>query len=362
MLNEHFGGDVTKARLAFCLLAAGIVIFIINNTIRFFMDNDEYFWPGLCMKGLTDLCWVAAAMLGTRYYPTKRNLLLMRALVLYAAGDIVVLFSVPAGGVLYGAGHVFMLWAIIETTYIRRWQIRLYLSCMLIPIVVMPLCNNNIFYITAGILYGAVVTGVMVFSLSNRFFCLAGIVFWVSDFTGVLRLSLLDNDYTYLITTTIYFAAFFMLCISVYSISRKEVVTMNDLFRMLNDSKSENVSFWVCGKWALGLIKGDKKYSYDHIDLAYDIDNVDDFLMWMKHARYERKHRYSAGVRSYYSEKYGELRMFPCIFLPDGSAILTTESGRRLEIDEDYFEQVRVFGRTVPCIAPGGQDLIRELL
>ena len=360
--NEHFGGDRAKARLAFFLLAAGIIIFIANNTILFFVDDDSYFWPRLCMKGLTDLCWVAASVLGTHYYPTRRNRLLMPTLVLYTAGDIAVFFSVPAGGVLYGAGHVFLLLAIIETTYIRKWQVRLYLAFMLVPMVVMPLCYDNLFLVTAGILYGAVITGVMVLSLSNRFFCLAGIVFWISDLTGVLRLSLLDNDYTYVITTIIYFAAFFMLCISVYSTNRKEVVTVNDLLRMLKESKGRDVSFWVCGKWALGLIKGDRKYSYDHIDLAYDIEHVDDFLLWMKHARYERKHRYSGGIRSYYSEKYGELRIFPCMFCPDGTAVLTTESGHQLELDEGFFEEVSVLGKTIPCIAPGGQELIRELL
>ena len=44
-------------------------------------------------------------------------------------------------------------------------------------------------------------------------------------------------------------------------------------------------------------------------------------MYWIKHARYEGKHRYAGGVRSYYSEKYGELRIFPCLFEPDGSAV-----------------------------------------
>ena len=71
---------------------------------------------------------------------------------------------------------------------------------------------------------------------ANRYYCLAGIVFTLSDFTGLLRLQLMDNKYTYVVTTFIYFAAFFMLCISVFSIQRKEVVTWNDLFtRYLSD-------------------------------------------------------------------------------------------------------------------------------
>ena len=35
---------------------------------------------------------------------------------------------------------------------------------------------------------------------------------------------------------------------------------------------------------------------------------------------------------------------------------------RMTGLDEGFFEDVRVFGRTIPCIAPGGPELIRELL
>ena len=61
------------------------------------------------------------------------------------------------------------------------------------------------------VVYGGIITAVMAFSLSNRYFCLAGIVFTVSDLTGLLRMQLMNNKYTYVITTFIYFAAFFML-------------------------------------------------------------------------------------------------------------------------------------------------------
>ena len=48
----------------------------------------------------------------------------------------------------------------------------------------------------------------MALSLSNRFFWLAGIVFAVSDITGLLRLQFANNKYTYFVTTTIYTVAF----------------------------------------------------------------------------------------------------------------------------------------------------------
>jgi len=360
--TDHFEGNRAKALLALFLLASGILIFLINNTVLFFVDETRYFWPRLAMKCVTDMCWVAASMLGTRYYPTKRNELLMRVLVFYVLGDIAVFFSVPVGGVLYGIGHIFMIWAILETTYIHKWQRYLLIVCVLMPAIVLVKMVSDVRRIVIGFIYGAIVTMVMVFSLSNRFFWFAGAVFYLSDLAGLLRIMKMDNKVTYVITTTIYFLAFFLLCVSVFSTNRKEVVTWNDLFSMLNDSKNKNVSFWVCGKWALGLIKGNRRYAYKQIDIAYDIDCVDEFMAWLKHARYEARHRYSGGVRSYYSERYGEVRIFPCLFNPDGSAVLTMANGDRLELDEGFFQNVNVLGRTIPCIAPGGQELIREVM
>ncbi len=33
-----------------------------------------------------------------------------------------------------------------------------------------------------------------------------------------------------------------------------------------------------------------------------------------------------------------------------------------LELDPGFFEEVKVWGPTIPCIAPGGQDLIKSAM
>ena len=361
-LINHFDGNRSAAIIAAVLFAIGLLLFIINSIILLSSPERAYRTLRTVLKAGTALFWLASAMLGTKYYPTKRNKILMWTLIWYMLGDIAVMFSYPVGAVLYCFGHLFMIWAILETTYIHKWQNIMLILCALGSITLLLHFVKDPKLIVVGALYAIIVTATMVLSLSNRFFCLAGIVFAISDITGLLRISLSNNKYTYFVTTTIYTAAFLMLCLSVYSTSRKEVVTWYDLFSMLNDSKGMKVSFWVCGRWALGLIRGDRHYSYDRIDLAYDVDHVDEFLAWIKHARYEGKHRYAGGVRSYYSEKYGELWIFPCMFDTDGSAVLTTKSGDQLLLDEGFFEDVRVLGKTIPCIAPGGAELIRDVL
>ena len=361
-LLNHFNGNRSAASAAAVLVAIGLLLFIINSVILLASPERAFRTLRIILKGGTDIFWLAAAMLGTKYYPTKRNRILMWTLIWYTLGDIAVMFSYPVGAVLYCFGHLFMMWAILETTYIHKWQNITLIVCALGAIMLLLYFVKDPKLIIIGALYAVIVTSTMVLSLSNRFFWLAGIVFAISDITGLLRISLANNKYTYFVTTTIYTAAFLMLCLSVYSTNNKEVVTWYDLFSMLNDSKSMKVSFWVCGRWALGLIRGDKHYSYDRIDLAYDVDHVDEFLVWIKHARYEGKHRYADGVRSYYSEKYGDLRIFPCLFGPDGSAVLTTTDGDQILLDKGYFDDVRVLGKTIPCIAPGGTEQIRDLL
>ena len=361
-LINHFDGNRAMAYAAIALFLIGLLIFIVNSVILIASPEGAFRTLRTILKGGTDLFWVAAAVLGTKYYPTKRNKMLVWTLIWYMLGDIAVMFSYPVGAVLYCFGHFLMMYAILETTYIHKWQIITLITFALAAIILFVVFLDDLKLIIIASIYAVIVTSTMALSLSNRFFWLAGIVFALSDITGLLRISFANNKYTYLITTSIYFLAFLMLCISVYSTNRKEVVTIYDLFRMLSDSKSKKVSFWVCGKWALGLIKGDKHFSYDHIELAYDVDYVDEFLAWIKHARYEREHRYAEGVRSYYSEKYGELWIYPCLFEPDGSAVLTTMNGNQLLLDEGFFEDVRVFWKTIPCIAPGGPELIHNLL
>ena len=88
----------------------------------------------------------------------------------------------------------------------------------------------------------------------------------------------------------------------------------------------------------------------------------DAFLMWLKHGRFEKEYGNKGLASRYYSEKYGTLRAYPCTFNEDGSAVMVTEKGHQLELDEGFFRLVRVLFRKVPCIVPGGIRQIKELL
>lgn len=267
-LTDHFAGDRTAAYTAIGLFAAGFLAFIVNSVFLLASPIGAYRTLRVVLKAEMDLFWVAAAALGTKYYPTKRNTILIRTLIWYTLGDIAVMYSYPAGAVLYCVGHLYLMWALIDTTNVRKWQPAAMAVCLPLSLILLIVLVDDPLLISAGTLYAVIVVATMVLSLTNRFFWLAGIVFAVSDITGLLRLSFMNNDHTYFVTTSIYTAAFLMLCMSVYSTNRKEVVTLYDLFSMLNDSKAMHVSFWVCGRWALGLIRGDRRFSYDRIDLA----------------------------------------------------------------------------------------------
>lgn len=108
--------------IVLCLFAAGMLIFIVNSVILLSSPERAYRTLRVVLKAETALMWTAAAVIGTMYYPTKRNRLLMHTLVWYMLGDIAVMYSYPVGGVLYCIGHLILTWAILETTYIRKWQ------------------------------------------------------------------------------------------------------------------------------------------------------------------------------------------------------------------------------------------------
>ncbi len=105
-----------------------------------------------------------------------------------------------------------------------------------------------------------------------------------------------------------------------------------------------------------------RKYSYEAIDIAYDTAQEDAFLMCLKHGRFELEYGEKGMASRYYSERYGNLRAYPCTFNEDGSAVLITEKGYPLEFGADMFKTVRVLVGEVPCMVPGGIELIKEVL
>lgn len=360
-LLAHFGNDRRKASLALALLWAGIAVFVINNTVLFFVkDESAYFYPRFFMRLITSSLWLASAVIGTGHNRTKRNMLLIPALVFYMIGDAVVFFSIPASAAFYGIGHIFLLGAILETTYMHRYQKIIYALFFPVPFIAMFIYFRGItltgFF---GTVYGLVCIAAMAASLSNRFYRLAGITFMVSDLAGLLRIALLDTKVTYVLTTTVYYASIFLLCASVYNNSRKEVVTWSDLLSIFGKKNREAVRLWLCGSWGMNMILKKRQFYDRHIELAYDSEEQEAFEQWLKDNRYRKA---EDTPYHYYSEKYGNLTVYPCRFNPDGSAKLITSGNIELDMDSDYFREARMLRRTVPCIAPASQNVMNEAL
>ena len=47
---------------------------------------------------------------------------------------------------------------------------------------------------------------------------------------------------------------------------------------------------------------------------------------------------------------------------PESVQVTEKQDGDQLLLDKGYFDDVRVLGKTIPCIAPGGTEQIRDLL
>ena len=360
-LLAHFGNDRKKASLALALLWTGIAVFVFNNTVLFFVkDESAYFYPRFFMRLITSSLWLASAVIGTGHNRTKRNMLLIPALVFYMIGDAVVFFSIPASAAFYGIGHVFLLGAILETTYMHRYQKIIYAVFFPVPFIAMFIYFKGItltgFF---GIIYGLICIAAMAASLSNRFYRLAGIIFMLSDLVGLLRVALLDTKVTYVFTTTVYYASIFLLCASVYNSSKKEVVTWSDLLSIFGKKNTENTRFWLCGSWGMNMILKKRQFSDRNIELAYDSEEEEAFQQWLKDNRYTAD---GDAPYHYYSEKYGSLTVYPCRFNPDGSARMITAKDIELDMDSDYFREARMLRRTVPCIAPASQNIMNEAL
>jgi len=397
-LVNHFNGNRRKAGAVFALLAIGIAVFVFNNTYLFFVkDESTYFYPRLIMRFIVSFVWFLAAVIGTQYNRTKRNVLLMPALVLYLVGDIVVMYSIPVSAAFYGCGHLFFIASIMETTYLHRFQHVVTGLLMIVVVAIMVwYCKEINAVAIAGIVYGFICVEAMSSSLTNRFFCMAGIIFLVSDIAGFARVAVMNNKVTYVITTFIYYLSIYLLSVSVFNDSKKQVVTWTDLIRIFRGFENKNLRVWLAGKWGMGIILKKRAFTYRQMDLAYDTADEDNFKKWLEENKYEALDAgiqpadggtASAGTEAnpnsdytgnaisenpavnqtgklaaghYYSEKFGNLTVLPLIFKADGSAILVSEHGKELEMDAEYFKDTLVLRRRIYCLAPGGKELIRD--
>lgn len=302
-IKEHFHGDVRLANLAFLLFLMGIAIFAVNNTVLFFIkDEAAYFIPRLCMRFLTSVSWLSAAILGAKWNRTKRNSFLIPALVLYLIADVIVFFSIPASAFFYGAGHIFLLFAIQQTTYFRKYQLAVFYTAV-------PL---------------------MAFSL----------IHFLNGFSMVVLL------------------AIFLYSASVYNESRKEDVTRGDFLKLMKRAQKDGVRLWESGKWGVGFVENRSKLACRRLELAYDVAGEETLMKWLKECEYQE----DGADNQYYSEKYGRLSAMPCTFRKDGSALMHVHDGEDIKLDKGFFHRVKVGDVSFGCLIPVRQALLRKEL
>ena len=360
-LLEHFKNNRMLATLVFELFVFGIAVFIVNNTAMFMVeDRTAYPVPRIIMRLLTSLSWIIATVIGCTFNKTKRNMILLPGLFMYMLADVVVLFSIPYSAPFYGLGHIFLIISIMETTYIRRYQVVIFAMISLVSVPFL-LTHTDGFTITGilALIYSILCIWTMAASISNHYFRVAGITFFISDLTGLARLAIMDNRYTYVITTFLYYLAIILLCVSVYNSSKKEVVTWRDLQKVLLLADVQSLRIWLAGRWAVNMILDRRKFYSEYMELAYDLSEKDKLMKWLSLCRYDVEEEYPEGLMRCYSEKFGTLYTLPCDFSvsDDGSAQMTTSHRTKLDLDEGFFTDARMFGRSIPCLVPGGDQV-----
>lgn len=370
-LQDFYNGDRKKSLITLILFLSGIFVFVANNTILFWIKDERvYLIPRLIMRFFTSSVWFAAAVMGTLKNRTKRNLYLLPCLFCYIPGDIFAMISikyVPFSAVFYAAGHIFFVIAIMETTYIKKYQyIAFFLGSLLAIGLMLWYFKGITVACCVGIIYGILCSFVMATSLSNRFFCVAGIIFFLSDVAGLARKALMNTKPVYLFTTFLYYFAIFLLCVSVFNESKKNVVTWKDLKQVLKLSEKSEAKLYLAGKWAMNFVL--KKFSFftEKIEFAYNLKEKEKLRDWLSRSKYEVISDSPDGVFQCYSEKYGPLYAIPFSLeenagdgksgdrkFEDGSVKLVTSSHKTLLLDPGFFTKTKFSKRQIDCLVPG---------
>ncbi|MEG0626320.1 nucleotidyltransferase domain-containing protein [Anaerorhabdus sp.] len=137
--------------------------------------------------------------------------------------------------------------------------------------------------------------------------------------------------------------------------NKKEIVTKENLFTVLDLIESLEMTYWLDGGWGVDALVGYQTRNHRDIDINFDANETAKFLEILTNVGYqidtdERPVR----IELYHSE-LGYLDIHPFIIEKDGSSKQAALEGGFYDIPAIYFGSTTFEGRNIPCINLEGQ-------
>ena len=142
--------------------------------------------------------------------------------------------------------------------------------------------------------------------------------------------------------------------------SKKEIVTKEDLLNIIDLLESTKITYWIDGGWGVDLLFGKQTRNHRDIDINFDAKYTDELIEFLLNKGYKIDTDWLPVRMELYSNEYGYLDIHPFILNEDGTSKQADLEGGWYEFEKDYFGSAFFEGKTIPCISLKGQRVFHS--
>lgn len=136
---------------------------------------------------------------------------------------------------------------------------------------------------------------------------------------------------------------------------KKEIVTQEDLFKVLDIIEKAETTYWVDGGWGVDILVGNQTREHRDVDIDFDSKHTEKIMSTLKDCGYEIVEDRSPVRIELHHPKLGYIDIHPFIINDDGSAKQASLEGGWYEFEPDFFGSAIYNEKRIPCISAKGQ-------
>jgi lincosamide nucleotidyltransferase A/C/D/E len=137
--------------------------------------------------------------------------------------------------------------------------------------------------------------------------------------------------------------------------NKKEIVTQNDLFSILDLMDKTGIQYWLDGGWGVDALVGKQTRVHRDVDIDFDSSYTEQLLQKLHEHGYEVITDWSPVRVELYHPNLSYIDIHPFILSDDGTAKQADAEGGWYEFEADYFGYTFFEGRRISCISAKGQ-------
>ena len=141
---------------------------------------------------------------------------------------------------------------------------------------------------------------------------------------------------------------------------KKNDVTEENLFYILDLFENLEVTYWLDGGRGVDVLTGQQQRKHRDIDIDFDSKHTEKVVQKLKEIGYEIKVDWMPARMELKHEKYGYIDIHPLNLKQDGSATQADLEDGFYKFEKDYFTISHYKGRKIPSISKDAQLLFHS--